>query len=89
MLRCLRFAARALKARPFISPGHSPRVDPISAIPIKPCKGAGYIIITKQFKDNKPLTTAAITLDGRKALARYLDEMQTIISALKPANSAG
>jgi DNA-binding MarR family transcriptional regulator len=53
------------------------------SVQLKTLRDAGYITITKQFKDNKPLTTVAITIDGRKALTRYIDEMQTLISFIK------
>jgi len=40
---------------------------------------AGYIKITKTFKGKKPLTTIVTTAKGNKALAVYIDILQSII----------
>src|SRR5262245_1871118 len=36
---------------------------------------AGYIAIDKSFRNRRPLTTARITADGRKAFKRYLEAL--------------
>lgn len=53
------------------------------SIQLKKLMGAGYVTISKTFKDNKPYTTVSMTPDGTQALNRYLEEMERIINALK------
>jgi len=40
---------------------------------------AGYITQTKSFHDRRPLTTIAVTEDGRAAFAGYLAAMRQLI----------
>jgi DNA-binding transcriptional ArsR family regulator len=44
---------------------------------------AGYLTMKKSFLGRTPLTEYKITTDGRKALERYLDHMETLIIAMK------
>ncbi len=44
---------------------------------------AGYVTFEKSFKGRMPLTEYKITVPGRKALVRYLDHMEALISAMK------
>ena len=44
---------------------------------------AGYLICEKSFKGRMPLTEYKITKVGRKALERYLDHMEALITAMK------
>jgi DNA-binding transcriptional ArsR family regulator len=44
---------------------------------------AGYVTFEKSFKGRMPLTEYKITSAGRKALVRYLDHMEALISAMK------
>jgi len=44
---------------------------------------AGYLTCEKSFKGRTPLTEYAITIDGRKALEKYLDHMEALIKAMK------
>lgn len=44
---------------------------------------AGYITCEKSFRGRMPLTEYKITRDGRRALERYLDHMEALISAMK------
>jgi DNA-binding MarR family transcriptional regulator len=46
---------------------------------------AGYLTVKKSFLDRTPLTEYKITTEGRKALERYLDHMETLIKAMKGA----
>lgn len=39
-------------------------------------KGAGYIKVSKGFKDNYPLTTVRITAKGKKAFEAYVNAMK-------------
>lgn len=44
---------------------------------------AGYLTCEKSFNGRTPLTEYAITKEGRRALARYLDHMEALINAMK------
>ena len=44
---------------------------------------AGYIEISKSFRDNKPHTAVSITSKGVKALNNYLGEMEDLIKGLR------
>ena len=44
---------------------------------------AGYVTQEKSFRGRIPLTEYKITARGRKALVRYLDHMEALISAMK------
>ena len=44
---------------------------------------AGYITCTKSFAGRMPRTEYALTSDGRKALEKYLNHMESIIQAMK------
>ncbi len=44
---------------------------------------AGYIDVTKSFRDNYPLTTCKITAKGLKAFEQYVENLKTY---LKPGN---
>ena len=44
---------------------------------------AGYVTCEKSFKGRMPLTEYSITKDGRAALERYLNHMETLIKAMK------
>lgn len=49
------------------------------SVHLKKLEEAGYVSISKSFKDNKPLTQASITPSGRKAFAAYLDALGGLI----------
>jgi DNA-binding MarR family transcriptional regulator len=53
------------------------------SVQLKTLSDAGYISITKEFKDNKPLTQAGITHKGNAALKQYLGEMDDLIKRLR------
>ena len=40
---------------------------------------AGYIAVTKTFQGGRPLTTYALTKEGRKAFAEYIDLLEKIV----------
>lgn len=50
---------------------------------MKKLEDAGFVAVTKEFVDNKPLTTYAITTVGRQALSNYRQQMEKILQALK------
>jgi len=49
------------------------------SVHLKKLEEAGYVAISKSFKDNKPLTRAAITPAGRQAFAAYLEALGGLI----------
>ena len=53
------------------------------SIQLKKLGAVDYLEIHKTFKDNKPYTTVSITPEGNSALKDYIEEMESIISALK------
>ncbi len=44
---------------------------------------AGYVICTKSFDGRTPRTEYAMTPEGRRALERYLDHMESLIRAAR------
>jgi DNA-binding MarR family transcriptional regulator len=44
---------------------------------------AGYIICTKSFEDRRPKTVYKLSPQGRVALNRYLDHMESVIRATR------
>ena len=46
------------------------------SVQIQKLKDAGYIEVTKQFKDNYPLTICKITFPGVKAFEEYIKNLQ-------------
>ena len=49
------------------------------SVHIKKLEEAGYVVVTKTFANNKPLTRVAITPVGRAAFADYLKAMTALI----------
>jgi len=49
------------------------------SVQIQKLKEAGYIDVTKQFKDNYPLTICKITAAGIKAFEAYVKNLQTYL----------
>lgn len=50
------------------------------SVQIQKLKDAGYIEITKQFRDNYPQTICKITREGKKAFEDYVKILQTYLS---------
>jgi len=44
---------------------------------------AGYTAVTKAFQDGRPLTTYALTPQGRKAFTAYIDLLEQIVVQTK------
>ena len=40
---------------------------------------AGYISVTKEFKQGRPLTSYSLTREGRKAFTTYIDLLEQIV----------
>jgi len=49
------------------------------SVHLKKLEEAGYVAISKSFVNNKPLTRIAITPDGRRAFAAYLEALGGLI----------
>jgi len=49
------------------------------SVQIQKLKDAGYIDVTKQFKDNYPQTTCKITPGGVKAFEQYVKNLQSYL----------
>ncbi|MDB6123697.1 MAG: putative transcriptional regulator [Pedosphaera sp.] len=51
---------------------------------IRTLQEAGYVSVAKTYQKNRPLTTCALTPDGRKAFAAYINLLEEIIRQTKP-----
>lgn len=49
------------------------------SVHLKKLEEAGYVVIDKSFRDNKPLTRVSITREGRQAFSAYLDAIGSLI----------
>lgn len=49
-------------------------------------EAAGYVSVTKTVEDRTSLTEFSLTAAGRDALATYLDQMEALIQASRPAS---
>jgi predicted ArsR family transcriptional regulator len=45
---------------------------------------AGYLAVTKAFQGGRPLTTYALTPQGRKAFITYINLLEKIVQQAKP-----
>ena len=46
------------------------------SVHLRKLEDAGFVAVTKRFEGRKPLTEAAMTVEGRRAFLAYLDAMQ-------------
>lgn len=53
------------------------------SVHIKTLQEAGFVSVTKSFRDHRPLTTCALTAAGRKAFATYIDLLEQIVRQAK------
>ncbi len=53
------------------------------SVQVQKLKDSGYIEVTKQFKDNYPLTTCKITNKGIEAFEAYVKNLQTYLQIQK------
>ncbi len=51
------------------------------SVQVQKLKDAGYINVTKQFKDNYPLTTCNVTSKGIAAFEEYVETLQQYLNA--------
>jgi len=54
------------------------------SVQINKLKEAGYIQVKKSFRNNYPLTTCSITLEGIEAFETYVDALKGYIEMKKP-----
>ena len=54
------------------------------SVQLKKLSGAGYVEISKTFKDNKPYTTVSLTIEGSKALKTYVSRLQFVLIVINP-----
>jgi DNA-binding MarR family transcriptional regulator len=52
---------------------------------IKTLQEAGFVSVTKSYRHQRPLTTCALTLAGRRAFASYIDLLEEIVRQAKEA----
>ena len=50
------------------------------SVHLRKLEEAGYVTVTKSFRDRKPLTEVTLTEPGRKAFADYLDALGKLVS---------
>ena len=50
---------------------------------IRTLQEAGYVSVTKSFRDNRPLTTCSLTAPGKKAFTNYINLLESIIQQTK------
>lgn len=53
------------------------------SVHLRTLQEAGYLAITKTFQQRKPLTTCALTPEGRQAFARYISLLEQIVQQAK------
>ena len=51
---------------------------------IRTLQQSGYLSVTKSFQNNRPLTTCALTVAGRKAFSNYINLLEQIVRQTKP-----
>ena len=51
---------------------------------VRTLQEAGYIAVTKSFQSGRPLTSYAMTADGRTAFTAYINLLEQIVQQSKP-----
>ena len=54
------------------------------SVHIRTLQEAGYVAVTKTFQQRKPLTTYALTSQGREAFSNYIDLLEQIVKQSRP-----
>jgi DNA-binding MarR family transcriptional regulator len=49
------------------------------SIHIKTLQEAGFVSVTKSYRNQRPLTTCSLTPEGRKAFTQYIDLLEQIV----------
>jgi DNA-binding MarR family transcriptional regulator len=50
---------------------------------IRTLQEAGYVAVTKSFQGGRPLTTFALTPQGRRAFEQYIDLLEQVVQQAK------
>lgn len=50
---------------------------------IRTLQEAGYVSVAKSFRNNRPLTTCAMTAAGRKAFGEYINQLEKFIRSAR------
>jgi DNA-binding MarR family transcriptional regulator len=50
---------------------------------IRTLQETGYVSVTKSFQNNRPLTTCALTVAGKRAFTNYINLLENIIQQTK------
>lgn len=53
---------------------------------IRTLQKAGYVSVSKSFRDNRPLTNCALTASGREAFSEYVDLLESIVKQARRSN---
>jgi DNA-binding MarR family transcriptional regulator len=53
---------------------------------IRTLQKAGYISISKSFKDKRPLTTCRLTVEGSGAFSKYVNLLEGIVKQARKTN---
>jgi len=53
---------------------------------IRTLQKAGYVSVSKSFRENRPLTTCSLTTSGRKAFSEYVSLLEGIVKQAKQFN---
>jgi predicted ArsR family transcriptional regulator len=48
---------------------------------------AGYVSVTKEFQNSRPLTSYSLTKEGRRAFTAYIDLLEQIVSQTRKKGS--
>jgi len=51
---------------------------------IRTLQEAGYLSVTKSYQKNRPLTTCALTPNGRTAFTQYINLLEQIVRQARP-----
>lgn len=51
---------------------------------VRTLQEAGYVSVAKSYQNNRPLTTCALTAQGKKAFTNYINLLAQIVEQNKP-----
>lgn len=51
---------------------------------IRTLQEAGYVSVTKSFRNHRPLTTCSLTPAGKRAFAHYINLLEQIVKQSRP-----
>lgn len=54
------------------------------SVHIRTLQEIGYVAVTKSIQHRKPLTTCALTPEGRTAFSQYIDLLEQIVRQTRP-----